>query len=113
MQAKVKNNTLIIYVNGDLDHHNAEKIKDLADMKIMENRIKNVIFDFENSNFMDSSGIGVIMGRYKLVENIGGIICAVNMNQAVKRIFSISGLFKIIRQYDTVQDAMSVIGEEK
>ncbi len=113
MQAKVKNNTLIIYVNGDLDHHNAEKIKKMADTKIMENQIKNVIFDFENSNFMDSSGIGVIMGRYKMVENIGGKICAVNMNQSIKRIFSISGLFKIIDQYDTASDAMSVIGEEE
>ncbi len=112
MQVKVKGNTLIIIVNGDLDHHNAEIIKNVADVNIMENKIRNVIFDFKNSSFMDSSGIGVMMGRYKLISNAGGRACAVNLNQAVERIFQISGLHKVIEKYDTVEDALKEFNAE-
>ena len=112
MQVKVKGNTLIIIVNGDLDHHNAEIIKNVADVNIMENKIRNLIFDFKNSSFMDSSGIGVMMGRYKLISNAGGRACAVNLNPAVERIFQISGLHKVIEKYDTVEDALKEFNAE-
>ncbi len=112
MQVKVKGNTLIIIVNGDLDHHNAEIIKEIADSSIMENKIRNVIFDFKNSSFMDSSGIGVMMGRYKLIANAGGRTCAVNLSPSVKRIFQISGLHKVIEQYETVEDALKEYQKE-
>ena len=55
---------------------------------------------------MDSSGIGVMIGRYKLVNMAGGRIAAVNINPTIDRIFVISGLNKIIERYDTVEDAL-------
>lgn len=106
MQSKIKGNSLIIYINEDLDHHNAEIIRAVSDEKIIENRIRNIVFDFKNSNFMDSSGIGVMMGRYKLVENAGGKVSAVNLTPAVERIFKLSGLSKIINTYDSVDAAI-------
>lgn len=112
MQVKVKGNTLVIIVNGDLDHHNAEIIKKVADSSIMDNHIRNVIFDFKNSNFMDSSGIGVMMGRYKLISNAGGRTCAVNLSPSVERIFQISGLHKVIERYENVEDALKEYQKE-
>ncbi|MDE5782230.1 MAG: anti-sigma F factor antagonist [Lachnospiraceae bacterium] len=112
MQVKVKGNALIIIVNGDLDHHNAEIIKEIADNSIMENKIRNVIFDFKNSNFMDSSGIGVMMGRYKLIANAGGRACAVNLNPTINRIFQISGLHKVIERFENVEDALKEYQKE-
>lgn len=106
MRAKVKGNTLILIISGDVDHHSSEIIKQIADKRIMENNIRNIIFDFSKSTFMDSSGIGVVIGRYKLVNMAGGRIAAVNINPTIDRIFVISGLNKIIERYDTVEDAL-------
>ena len=72
MKYQVEENCLTIFLPGELDHHNAEEIRKGSDKLIEENHIKCVIFDFQETNFMDSSGIGVIMGRYKLVYLLGG-----------------------------------------
>jgi stage II sporulation protein AA (anti-sigma F factor antagonist) len=100
---------LIIYINKDLDHHNALSIRDKADKLIDNNHIKNIIFDFTEADFMDSAGIGVIMGRYKKVIFIGGIAAVTNVNAAVDRIFRLSGLYKIIEKYNTVDDAVKIL----
>ena len=62
---EINQRCLIIRLNDELDHHNAVKIKEKADRIIERNHIKHIIFDFSGANFMDSAGIGVIMGRYK------------------------------------------------
>lgn len=112
MQVKVKGNTLIIIVDGDLDHHNSEKIKNVADKSIVENKIRNVIFDFKKCNFMDSSGIGVMMGRYKLISMAGGRASAVNLSQGIERIFQISGLQKVIERFGNVEEALKEYQKE-
>ena len=60
MQYQIKENCLTIFLPAEVDHHNAEEIKREADKVIEEQHIKYVIFDFGRTNFMDSSGIGVI-----------------------------------------------------
>ena len=59
-----------------------------------------IIFDFQETNFMDSSGIGVIMGRYKLVYLLGGEVWAVHANERMKKILTMSGGTKIIQMYE-------------
>ena len=59
-----------------------------------------LIFDFQETNFMDSSGIGVIMGRYKLVYLLGGEVWAVHANERMKKILTMSGVTKIIQMYE-------------
>lgn len=71
-----------------------------ADKLIEENHIKCVIFDFQETNFMDSSGIGVIMGRYKMVYLLGGEVWAVHANERMKKILTMSGVTKIIQMYE-------------
>lgn len=100
---------LIIKLDKELDHHCALKIRERSDKIIEEKNIKNIIFDFKDSDFMDSSGIGVIMGRYKRVIFIGGKISVVNVNKAVDRIFVISGLYKIVGKYQSIEDAIKGI----
>ena len=70
------------------------------DMLIEHNHIKYVIFDFANTNFMDSSGIGVLMGRYKLVYLVGGEVWAVNANERIRKILKMSGVTKIIQMFE-------------
>ena len=100
---------LIIRLNGELDHHNALKIREKADRLIDRNNIKHIIFDFDRAGFMDSAGIGVIMGRYRKVIFIGGKTAVANVNSTVDRIFRISGLYKIIEKYETVEAAFNII----
>ncbi len=102
---------LIIRLQEELDHHNAIRIKDTADRLIDRNNIKHIIFDFSGASFMDSAGIGVIMGRYRKVIFIGGKTAVANVNSTVDRIFRISGLYKIIEKYDTVEAALCIIKE--
>lgn len=98
---------LVIRLNEELDHHNALGIREKADKLIDRNHIKNIVFDFSGAGFMDSAGIGVIMGRYKKVIFIGGKTAVANVNTTVDRVFHLSGLYKIIDKYDTVEAALN------
>ena len=103
MKYQVQENCLTIFLPNELDHHNAEEIRNRADRLIEEHQIKCVIFDFLDTNFMDSSGIGVIMGRYKLVYLIGGEVWAVHTNERIKKILTMSGVTRIIQIYEEEQ----------
>jgi stage II sporulation protein AA (anti-sigma F factor antagonist) len=109
VDCQVIKRTLVVTMRGELDHHNAKFVREKLDKLIDRNNIKNIVFDFSNMDFMDSSGIGVIMGRYKNLTNTGGVVAVVNVRPTVDRIFSLSGLYKIINKYDNVNDALQVI----
>ena len=108
----IQERCLIIRLNEELDHHNAIRIREMADRLIDRNNIKYIIFDFSGAGFMDSAGIGVIMGRYRKVIFIGGKTAVANVNSAVDRIFRLSGLYKIIEKYDTVEAALKMKGDK-
>ncbi len=100
MNYLVQENCLTIFLPGELDHHSAEDIRLNADLLIDRHQIKCVIFDFENTDFMDSSGIGVLMGRYRLICLIGGEVWAVNVSPRMKKILKMSGVTRIIQIYE-------------
>ncbi|MFT3983224.1 MAG: anti-sigma factor antagonist [Lachnospiraceae bacterium] len=87
---------LVIRMPKELDHHQSERIREVADAHIEGTDISHVIFDFEQTEFMDSSGIGVIMGRYKKVAIFGGKVMAIHVNPRMQKIFRISGLHKLV-----------------
>lgn len=101
------NQCLVIKLNKELDHHSSLAIREKTDKMIDRGTVKNIIFDFEGANFMDSSGIGVIMGRYKRVIFTGGKVAVTNVSDAIDRILKLSGLYKIIEKYSTNSDAMN------
>ena len=103
---QVKDHCLIVKLGSDLDHHVSVRVKEHSDRIIQAENIRHVIFDFSKSNFMDSSGIGVIMGRYKQVKFTGGSLAVTGITPPVDRILKISGLYKIIDKYETIKDAM-------
>ena len=91
-----KHKLLILKITEEIDHHSCEKIKRRSDYEIQIHIPKKVIFDFNNVNFMDSSGIGMIIGRYKLISMFGGETSMINVNPAIKKIFEMSGVLKLI-----------------
>ena len=106
---EIQGDSLIIYIKDELDHHAVTYLRETSDRLIEAGNVKNIVFDFKDVSFMDSSGIGLIMWRYKKVMFIGGKAAVTNVGNAVDRIFKISGLYKIIEKYDTIQDAMLII----
>ena len=100
MRYQVQENCLTIYLPREVDHHNADGIRKEADAVISRNHIRYVIFDFDRTDFMDSSGIGIIMGRYKTVSLIGGEVWAVHTNERIRKILTFSGAAKIMQIYE-------------
>lgn len=100
MQYQVEENCLTIFLPKEVDHHNAEDIRKEADKVIEEKHIRHVIFDFGGTSFMDSSGIGVIMGRYRRIYLLGGEVWAVHANERMKRILNMSGVTKIMQVFE-------------
>ena len=100
MKYQVEENCLTIFLPHELDHHNAEAIKKESDYLIDRNHIRYVIFDFAETSFCDSSGIGVLMGRYKKVYMFGGSVYAVNATERMKKILKMSGITKIMQIYE-------------
>ena len=95
---EVKETDLTVYVPKELDHHVAKKIQEDVDLMIDMYSIRCVIFDFSATDFMDSSGIGVLLGRCRKLKFTGGEVVAVNLkSKRVQKIFSMSGLHQLIR----------------
>lgn len=95
----VNNDKLIIRMNAELDHHLAEEMREVIDETIDERGVKHIVFDFTRVDFMDSAGIGLIMGRYKKIRNMGDITI-IGVRESVRRILLISGLHKIVNIYE-------------
>ena len=87
---------LMIKLLEEVDHHRATYICKRADQYILQENVSNVVFDFEDTRFMDSSGIGIIMGRYRKIACFGGKVYAVHVNKKVERMFDMAGLDKIV-----------------
>lgn len=102
---KYKNN-LVVELKGELDHHNTENSREKIDQQYSDHRMKNIVFDLRGLTFMDSSGIGLIMGRYKKSIEKGGKIGIISENSYVDKILKISGLLKIVTIYPTIESAI-------
>ncbi|MFD2445922.1 anti-sigma F factor antagonist [Bacillus sp. CGMCC 1.16607] len=107
---EVINDVLCIRLSGELDHHTAEELRDLTTKAIEKHQIRHILLNLEHLSFMDSSGLGVILGRYKQIKQLHGemVVCAIS--PAIQRLFDMSGLFKIIRQEPTEEFALQHLG---
>ena len=109
LDMKMQGRTLLAAISGELDHHAAETLRFEIDRAVMRENAKNIILDFKSVTFMDSSGIGMIIGRYKNVQKQGGRLFVADINANLQRIFELSGLKKIIPLFDTVETALKEV----
>lgn len=107
---ETKKDVLLIRLKGELDHHTAENLRNKVTDAIEKNSIHHIVLNLEELSFMDSSGLGVILGRYKQIQSQGGEMVVCSISPAVKRLFDMSGLFKIIRLVDDEQYALKTLG---
>ena len=98
-------NSVIVRMTGELDHYCAQSIRRELDSLIADRTVRWLILDFSHLQFMDSSGIGVILGRYRQLRDRGGQVGVVHMNEHIARIFHMSGMDRVIRQLDRQEAA--------
>ena len=88
--------TLNIVLPSEIDHHSAKRVRSEADSWIAKMRPKLVVLDFVKVSFMDSSGIGLIIGRYKLVTPYGGRVVVENVSERIYKLLVMAGMKKLI-----------------
>lgn len=94
---ELKEGCLTICVPKELDHHCATQLRMETDMLVEAYHVRKLVFDFTKTEFMDSSGIGVLIGRCKNMSYSGGEVAAENLSERIQKIFVVSGLHKIIK----------------
>jgi len=99
-----RNGNLVVKIKGEIDHHSADDIRFNVEREFFKSKAKNIVFDFTHVGFMDSSGIGMIIGRYKELQKTGGKVFAINIGPEINRIFDISGLKKIIYCFQSIDE---------
>lgn len=102
---------LTAFLSGELDHHHAKEIREAIDFAVREQFPPVVVLDFRHVTFMDSSGIGLIMGRSRLMEEYGGTLEIHNPSQQIRKVLRISGADRlaVIRNH---VDSASPAGKE-
>ncbi len=96
MDYAIIDNYLCIKMPKEVDHHGADDIRQKADMLLLDDKVKNIVFDFEDTTFMDSSGIGIIVGRYKKISCFGGKVYAINVDDRIRKILKAPCMTKVI-----------------
>ncbi|GGA22682.1 anti-sigma F factor antagonist [Paenibacillus physcomitrellae] len=107
VELETRRDTLIVRLSGELDHHAADGVRLQLDEEIARGRCRHLVLSLESLQFMDSSGLGVILGRYKLIKQKGGQMAVCHVNTPVYRLFEMSGLFKIMPIYATEEEALT------
>lgn len=104
---EAKGHALVIHLPKELDHHNCRGLKVETDLPLAENYVKKIVFDFSKTVFMDSSGIGVLLNRYKQMERSGGKVAICGAGPQVQRVLNIGGIGKLVCRYDSMEAAMA------
>ena len=91
-----KEKSLVFEITEEIDHHTTEIIRRKMDNEITKYMPRKIVFDFNQVTFMDSAGIGMLIGRYKMVKMLGGSAELVHVKPSIKKIFEMCGVLKII-----------------
>jgi len=105
----LKRGVLIVRVEGELDMHSADDFRRIIDNALETSGVNHILFNFEAVKFIDSSGLGVILGRYKKINTAGGKVLATNIQPQVVQIFELSGLLNIIKIYNSEAEALECL----
>ena len=110
MKLGIANNTLIVKFSGDVDNLVSETYKNKLETIINENKYKKVIMDFSSVTFIDSSGLGLILGRYNQLKKYNGSLYVSGVNKQTEKIFNIAGIWTIMDKYESLDHALKSVG---
>jgi len=96
--------TLVLHLPTEIDHHSSKEIRERTEGYLREGQIRQIVFDFSKTTFMDSSGIGALLGRYKRMRERGGSVMIYGADPQIRRILRIAGVDKLIPQVDAKEE---------
>lgn len=106
MEFEVNGNTLIVRVKGELDLAVADRFREEMEEKLQQEKLKNLIVDLGEVSFIDSSCLGVILGRYKRLSEQGGTVAIIRAQPQVRRVLELSGIMRIMGIYRDEKGAL-------
>ena len=107
----VQRELMFVNLTGELDQSTTQKVRERLMHSLKSNDVKHIVFNLKGLNFMDSSGIGVILGRYNQIKDVGGRVFVVGMNSVVSKVFFMSGLNQIITIIEDEAHVMRILEE--
>ena len=113
MKLGITNNTLVVKFIGDVDNLVCDTYKNKLETIINENKYKKVIMDFSNVTFIDSSGLGLILGRYNQLKKHNGTLYMTGVSKQAEKIFNIAGIWTIMDRYENLEQALKTVGTRK
>lgn len=103
----------IVRLRGELDHHVVEQIRDEIERGLAEIEHRALVMSFRGIDFMDSSGLGLILGRYRTITQHGGRMALCEVSPMLLRLFELSGLLKILPVFDSEAEAIAALKEAR
>lgn len=103
----VSGKVLVAELFGELDHHAAAGVREDIDRAIENYAVSYLVFDFGKVRYMDSSGIGMVLGRYRKMQEADGKIAIVSCSALVRSILNMAGIFSLVDYMDTTQEAVA------
>lgn len=111
---QVTDDILVVSTSGELDHHQAGKLREDIDEAMNAFKCRNLVMDLGKVTFMDSSGIGVVLGRYNKILQKGGRLILTGCSEYVEKILHMAGVFTVIEKENSAQDAVCKLrGQEQ
>ncbi len=92
VQLQMKQGELIALLDGEIDHHGARELREEIDAAVQRTKPRLLTLDFSGVQFMDSSGVGLIMGRYRMMSEWGGEVCVANLPPRLEKLVSLAGI---------------------
>lgn len=103
VQIDLADELLTARIIGDIDHHSAKEMRETIDGAVLKGQVRELEIDFRDVTFMDSSGIGLVMGRYKLMQELGGTLHLVNVASHLKKVMVLAGLDRLAEFWDRAE----------
>lgn len=97
VETVVDETSVTAYLLGDIDHHNAKALRDGIDNVVETTYPQVLVLDFGGVTFMDSSGIGLVMGRWKLMQDLGGTVVIENASKPIRKVMRMAGIEKLLK----------------
>ena len=104
---EARDQILVIHLPKELDHHNCRNLRYETDILVSVIYFRNVEVDFSTTEFMDSSGIGVLLNRYKQMARSGGSVTLYGVREQIGRVLAIGGVTRLIAHFDTKEAAIA------
>lgn len=109
VQCRRSGRCLLVSLSGEMDHHASDTARRKIDDAFLMQGAQHIIFDCQELDFMDSSGLGLIMGRYKTASSLGGRVMLTGVSPKLDRIFAMSGLYKIVQKAPAAAEAIKLL----